>query len=74
MAIKDFSISEDTEHKKSAGIDVPSSSQTVEKGASSQIKNAHATGDGSFGRNDESLPDEGETEGKEKVEKDGNVY
>ena len=41
-----------------------------ETSAETEVKNAHASGDGSFGRNDESLPDE--STGIE--EKDGSGY
>lgn len=74
MATKDFSISEDTEHKKPSGEEATAPQKPSEEGESSQIKNAHAVGDGSYGRNDESLSDENEVEDKSKVNKDGSNY
>ena len=70
MAIKDSALGEDISLSKKE-TDNDGKSKAVEaspKDPNPQIKNAHATGDGSFGRADESLPDDNE----EKNEKDGN--
>jgi len=66
MAVKDFDSNENTDRQKDKKIDEDwKSHHTTEdrypdaaKGiAETDVKNAHASGDGSFGRNDESLPD-----------------
>lgn len=69
MATKDVSISEDTEHNKPSGEEAVTPQKPVAKGESSEIKNAHAVGDGSYGRNDEN-----EVKDKGKVEKEDNNY
>ncbi len=54
MAIKDGEIIENKDlGKKDPGTSIAEEKLPVEE----EIKNAHASGDGSFGRNDESLPD-----------------
>ncbi|MFL5811284.1 MAG: hypothetical protein ACJ749_17310 [Flavisolibacter sp.] len=71
MAIKDFDTSENKDRDKKAAGDWKSHHTTGDrypekaKGiGETDVKNAHATGDGSFGRNDESIPDK-EDEKKE---------
>jgi hypothetical protein len=71
MATKDFNTSEDREmasnEKGNSAKPLPgdASQQEEEKSKASDVKNAHASGDGSFGRNDESVPDKAEKEKKE---------
>lgn len=54
MAIKDYHAGENktTVHSPVEAPPPPKNAARL------QIKNAHATGDGSYGRSDESLPDE----------------
>jgi hypothetical protein len=72
MAIKDFKGNENQDRepekfsdKKQAEIKLP----ITEEHESTQIKNAHATGDGSFGRNESGLPDQ-----EAKKEQSNNAY
>lgn len=68
MAVKDFENNGETvDHKdKNAEIEKPPAKAPAEtKENSDAIKNAHATGDGSFGRNDSSLPEENDSKAKD---------
>ena len=64
MAIKDFDTSENRDREKKAADDRQAQCDAAErpvkgdKDGGVTIKNAHATGDGSYGRNDSSLPEE----------------
>jgi hypothetical protein len=65
MAIKDLDTSENKDrNSKTDEAQQDSQNATgniLEEGKTAstvEVKNAHATGDGSYGRNDESLPDE----------------
>lgn len=77
MAVKDFDTSENRDREKDKKIDEDWKSHHTTtdrypeeaKGiAETEIKNAHASGDGSFGRADGSLPEKEE----EKKAKDSN--
>ena len=72
MHTKDFTTTENSSQqaKEADGLEpvAPSAPPSKEEPVAADIKNAHATGDGSFGRNDESLPDDSE----EKDKKDNN--
>jgi len=72
MAKKDFEMSENTDREKDSKIDKDWKSHHTTgdrypeeaKGiGETDVKNAHAAGDGSFGRNDSSLPEEENEEG-----------
>lgn len=74
MAKKDFTSTEDitlssgpSDGEKKA----PEKSEESEKGSETghtEVKNAHAAGDGSFGRSEKLLSDEGEGENGESVQ------
>ena len=70
MAIKDLDTSENKDINSHAADDKKESKESADSKikllGETDIKNAHATGDGSYGRNDESLP-EGDA-GNDKVE------
>lgn len=65
MTKKDFTITENQDLSDTVPVGRQADNGTTAT-PSGQIKNAHATGDGSFGRNDESLPEESEVEDKAK--------
>lgn len=73
MSIKDLDLSGDKGGSKEEAKDEKDSKDVVDakvKGVGeTEVKNAHASGDGSFGRSDESLPD-----GEGKEEKVDNTY
>ena len=78
MTKKDLTSSENIDHNKKAQEDWESHHATGDrypeeaKGiAETEVKNAHASGDGSFGRNDGSLP---ETDEKETKDTGGSAY
>ena len=71
MAKKDFEMSENQDREKDKRIDEDWKSHhttgdrypEAAKGiGETDVKNAHASGDGSFGRNDGSLPENGNEE------------
>jgi len=71
MSVKDFDVNENIDRdKKHRNEDEEKSHQKASEpqeanaGSSNftEVKNAHATGDGSYGRNDESLPENDEAE------------
>lgn len=70
MTVNDFNTNENPAPKKGAE-EAAVAGAPDERSESSQIKNAHATGDGSFGRSDENLPDGNDPEKNEPVNKDG---
>ncbi|RYZ31048.1 MAG: hypothetical protein EOO10_00530 [Chitinophagaceae bacterium] len=70
MSVKDFDVNENIERDKNHqnGEDWKSHQKAVDPQAENtkstnltEVKNAHATGDGSYGRNDSSLPEDDET-------------
>lgn len=70
MAKKDFDSNENIDHSKTAqesgqttGDPYPKEAKRVTE---TEVKNAHAAGDGSYGRSDKLLSDEEETDEKEK--------
>jgi hypothetical protein len=75
MAVKDVDITENEDREKDKKIENENLLQTAtgrfpakeisidEK----EIKNAHASGDGSFGRNDESVPDKEANDKKNEI-------
>jgi hypothetical protein len=70
MAVKDFDTTENRDRDKRSSEDWQSHHDTGKrfpdeaKGIGEvDVKNAHASGDGSFGRNDESVPEE-QSDGK----------
>jgi hypothetical protein len=75
MAVKDVDITENEDREKDKKIENENLLQTAtgllpanEKGIEeSEIKNAHASGDGSFGRNDESVPDKEANDKKNEI-------
>lgn len=74
MAIKDFDTSENTDRdNKTSAEPKPMGDNgkglaNANKGAGkTEIKNAHAAGDGSYGRSDESLTGEDAADDKEKI-------
>ena len=78
MSVKDFDVSEniDREKNQKSGEDWKShqgaageKSKDKEPPAKTEVKNAHATGDGSYGRSDESIS---ETDDKENMS--DNIY
>ncbi|HEU4903074.1 MAG TPA: hypothetical protein VFT06_09785 [Flavisolibacter sp.] len=70
MAKKDFDSSENIDHNKTAheGNQVTGEpgAQETKDNTETDVKNAHAAGDGSYGRNDKLLSDEEETDSEEK--------
>ena len=62
MTKKDFSSSENIDREKEAGNEPQGQAITdsIVSGKTT-VKNAHAAGDGAFGRNETSLPEEEET-------------
>lgn len=63
---KDQQINEDWKSHHTTGDRYPDNAKGI---GETDVKNAHASGDGSFGRNDESLP---EDEDKEDISTDNN--
>lgn len=72
MAKKDFEMAENQDRDKDKRIDEDWKShhttgdrypQNAKGIGETDVKNAHASGDGSFGRNDESLPEKENEEG-----------
>jgi len=66
MAIKDYEMSENMDHKnqqesareQQARPDGAANAAGSEQGGGkTEVKNAHASGDGSFGRNESSIPE-----------------
>lgn len=77
MAKKDFTGNENIDRDKKAGQDADSASdnkrpypEEAKRIGETEVKNAHASGDGSFGRNDGSLSDREE----EEKDKGANTY
>jgi hypothetical protein len=68
MSIKDLDTSENKDGDSNAAKHQEESqdltSGKIKLPGETDIKNAHATGDGSYGRNDESLPEEDAGDGK----------
>lgn len=69
MAIKDFTGSENEDRDANKKTDLPPEElkQILKDNKdvdAAEIKNAHATGDGSFGRSESSLPEGDENESK----------
>jgi hypothetical protein len=71
MSVKDFDISENIEREQNqkTGEDwkthhTPANAKPENSGQEpkTEVKNAHATGDGSYGRNDGSIPENDEKE------------
>ena len=76
MTKKDFTTTENKDREAAAANDRQSHHDETDrypkeaKGIGEvDVKNAHASGDGSFGRNDESIPDR-----EEEPPQDDNVY
>lgn len=74
MAVKDSSVTEDNDLHKRKPAEKIADDNAAAQIPSEEIKNAHASGDGSYGRSDGSLPEESEVEEKAKVKKDGSNY
>lgn len=70
MAKKDFDSSENIDHAKNAQESASASGDLYPKeeneSATTDVKNAHAAGDGSYGRSEKLLSDDEETEANEK--------
>ncbi|HEV7331420.1 MAG TPA: hypothetical protein VGN63_10305 [Flavisolibacter sp.] len=69
MTKKDFTNQENIDREKETGredLHQPFSNEKVSTGDKTYVRNAHAAGDGAFGRNETSLPEE--EEAKEKNE------
>lgn len=64
MATKDYDMTENKDMDKKHPDEATSQPQKMvgeqeeKRGEKTEVKNAHASGDGSFGRNDSSVPDE----------------
>ena len=64
MTKKDLTNQENIEREKDAGSEVqsqPYNDEKVSSGGYTYVKNANAAGDGAFGRNESSVPEEEET-------------
>lgn len=69
MTKKDFTSSENIDREKEAGTEsldhpVPEAGNA----SKTRVKNAHAAGDGAFGRNETSLPEEEDETGEKREE------
>jgi hypothetical protein len=68
MAKKDFDNSENIDHNKTAQESNPVTGEPdakeTKENTETDVKNAHAAGDGSYGRSEKLLSDEEDTDGK----------